>query len=120
MKHLELHFERGVETVTLNRPEVRNAFNDEVIAELTAVLLELGKRDGIEARGGSWSAGEEAAFKQPLLEQFSHQSHPYYATARLWDDGLLDPAATRDALAAGLSAAANAPVGPARFGIFRM
>ena len=70
-----------------------------------------------EARG---SAAEEVAFKQPLLDQFAHQSHPYYASARLWDDGVIDPADTRRVLALGLSAALNAPIPETRFGVFRM
>jgi 3-methylcrotonyl-CoA carboxylase beta subunit len=77
-------------------------------------------RDGIEAKGGSWSAEEEAAFKQPMLDQFAHQSHPYYASARLWDDGVIDPADTRRVLALGLSASLNAPIGEPKFGVFRM
>ncbi|RYF13456.1 MAG: methylcrotonoyl-CoA carboxylase [Comamonadaceae bacterium] len=88
--------------------------------EQAASVLATVKRDGIEARGGSWSADEEAAFKKPLLEQFSQQSHPYYATARLWDDGVIDPADTRRVLALGLSAALNAPIGEPKFGVFRM
>jgi 3-methylcrotonyl-CoA carboxylase beta subunit len=78
------------------------------------------KRDGIEAKGGSWSAEEEAKFKQPILDQFAHQSHPYYSSARLWDDGVIDPADTRRVLALGLSAALNAPIPEPRFGVFRM
>ncbi len=88
--------------------------------EQAAGVLATVKRDGIEARGGQWSAEEEAAFKQPVLDQFGHQSHPYYASARLWDDGVIDPADTRRVLALGLSAALNAPVGEPRFGVFRM
>lgn len=88
--------------------------------EQAASVLATVKRDGIEARGGQWSAGEEAAFKQPLLEQFAHQSHPYYASARLWDDGVIDPADTRRVLALGLSASLNAPIPDVKFGIFRM
>jgi len=78
------------------------------------------KRDGIEARGGTWSADEEAAFKQPVLDQFGAQSHPYYASARLWDDGIIDPADTRRVLALGLSASLNAPIEDTQFGLFRM
>ncbi len=88
--------------------------------EQAASVLATVKRDGIEAKGGQWSAQEEAAFKQPLLDQFAHQSHPYYATARLWDDGVIDPADTRRVLALGLSASLNAPIPDARFGVFRM
>jgi 3-methylcrotonyl-CoA carboxylase beta subunit len=88
--------------------------------EQAASVLATVKRDGIEAKGGSWSAEEEAAFKQPLLDQFAHQSHPYYASARLWDDGVIDPADTRRVLALGLSASLNAPIGEPKFGVFRM
>ena len=72
------------------------------------------------SKGGSWSADEEAKFKHPLLDQFAHQSHPYYASARLWDDGVIDPADTRQVLALALSAALNAPIPDTRFGVFRM
>ncbi len=88
--------------------------------EQAASVLATVKRDGIEAKGGQWSAEEEAGFKQPLLDQFAHQSHPYYASARLWDDGVIDPADTRRVLALGLSAALNAPIGEPKFGVFRM
>jgi len=88
--------------------------------EQAASVLATVRRDGIEAKGGRWSAEEEAAFKQPLLDQFAHQSHPYYASARLWDDGVIDPADTRRVLALGLSAALNAPIPETRFGVFRM
>ena len=88
--------------------------------EQAASVLATVKRDGIEGRGGKWSAEEEAAFKQPLLDQFAHQSHPYYASARLWDDGVIDPADTRRVLALGLSAALNSPIGEPKFGVFRM
>jgi 3-methylcrotonyl-CoA carboxylase beta subunit len=89
--------------------------------EQAASVLATVKRDGIEARGGQWSAEEEAAFRQPILDQYEHQGHPYYATARLWDDGVIDPADTRRVLALSLSACLNAPI-PAvpRFGVFRM
>ncbi|OSZ63848.1 carboxyl transferase domain-containing protein [Hydrogenophaga sp. IBVHS2] len=88
--------------------------------EQAASVLATVKRDGIEAKGGTWSAEDEAAFKQPLLDQFAHQSHPYYASARLWDDGVIDPADTRRVLALALSAAQNAPIGEPKFGVFRM
>jgi 3-methylcrotonyl-CoA carboxylase beta subunit len=88
--------------------------------EQAASVLATVRRDGIEAKGGSWSADEEAKFKQPLLDQFAHQSHPYYASARLWDDGVIDPADTRQVLALALSAALNAPIPDTRFGVFRM
>jgi 3-methylcrotonyl-CoA carboxylase beta subunit len=89
--------------------------------EQAASVLATVKRDGIEGRGGQWSADEEAAFKKPVLEQFEHQAHPYYASARLWDDGVINPADTRRVLALGLSASLNAPIPDSpRFGIFRM
>ncbi len=88
--------------------------------EQAASVLATVKRDGIEARGGQWSPEEEAAFKQPLLDQFAHQSHPYFASARIWDDGVIDPADTRRVLALGLSASMNAPIPEPRFGVFRM
>ncbi len=88
--------------------------------EQAAGVLATVKRDGIEARGGQWSAEEEAAFKQPVLDQFAHQSHPYYSSARLWDDGVIDPADTRRVLALGLAASLNAPIGEPKFGVFRM
>ncbi len=88
--------------------------------EQAAGVLATVKRDGIEAKGGSWSAEEEAAFKQPVLDQFGHQSHPYYASARLWDDGVIDPADTRRVLGLALSASLNAPIGEPKFGVFRM
>jgi len=88
--------------------------------EQAASVLATVKRDGIEARGGQWSAEEEAAFKAPIREQYEHQGHPYYATARLWDDGVIDPADTRRVLALGLSAALNAPIPEPKFGVFRM
>jgi 3-methylcrotonyl-CoA carboxylase beta subunit len=85
-----------------------------------AGVLATVKRDGIEAKGGSWSAEEEAAFKQPIRDQYEHQGHPYYASARLWDDGVIDPADTRMVLGLGLSAALNAPIADTKFGVFRM
>jgi 3-methylcrotonyl-CoA carboxylase beta subunit len=78
------------------------------------------RRDGIEAKGGKWSKAEEEAFKQPILEQYDRQGHPYYASARIWDDGVIAPEDTRRVLALGLSAALNAPVEETRFGVFRM
>lgn len=89
--------------------------------EQAASVLATVRRDGIEAKGGSWSAEEEAAFKRPIAEQFEQQSHPYYASARLWDDGVIDPADTRRVLALAISASLNAPI-PERpqFGVFRM
>jgi 3-methylcrotonyl-CoA carboxylase beta subunit len=88
--------------------------------EQAAGVLATVKRDGIERTGGSWSTEEEVAFKQPTIDMFARQSHPLYASARLWDDGIVDPRKTRDVLALSLSAALNAPVEPTRFGVFRM
>jgi 3-methylcrotonyl-CoA carboxylase beta subunit len=89
--------------------------------EQAASVLATVRRDGIEAKGGAWSADDEAAFKAPIQQQFDAQAHPYYATARLWDDGVIDPADTRRVLALGLSASLNAPIPEApRFGVFRM
>ncbi len=88
--------------------------------EQAASVLATVRRDAIEARGGTWSADEEAAFKAPILAQYEHQGHPYYASARLWDDGVIDPLDTRMTLALGLSAALNAPIAETKFGVFRM
>ena len=88
--------------------------------EQAAGVLATVRRDGIEAKGGSWSADEEAKFKQPVLDQFAHQSHPYFASARLWDDGVIDPADTRRVLGLALSASLNAPIPDTKFGVFRM
>jgi 3-methylcrotonyl-CoA carboxylase beta subunit len=88
--------------------------------EQAASVLATVKRDGIEGKGGTWTAGQEEAFKQPIREQYEHQGHPYYASARLWDDGVIDPAQTRDVLGLGLSASMNAPIEDTRFGVFRM
>jgi 3-methylcrotonyl-CoA carboxylase beta subunit len=88
--------------------------------EQAASVLATVKRDGIEAKGGKWSSEEEEAFKAPIREQYERQGHPYYATARLWDDGVIDPADTRRVLALALAACANAPAEDTRFGVFRM
>jgi 3-methylcrotonyl-CoA carboxylase beta subunit len=88
-------------------------------AQAAGVLATV-KRDGIERKGGTWSEEEEAAFKQPIIDQFEHQGHPLYASARLWDDGIQDPRRTRDALALSLRTTLNAPIAETRFGVFRM
>ena len=88
--------------------------------EQAASVLATVRRDGIEAKGGTWSAEEEAQFRQPIKEQYEQQGHPYYASARLWDDGVIDPVDTRMVLALGLSAALNAPIPETKFGLFRM
>ncbi|MGH7089787.1 MAG: carboxyl transferase domain-containing protein, partial [Stellaceae bacterium] len=88
--------------------------------EQAATVLATLRRDNIEARGGTWSAAEEEAFKAPIRAQYETQGHPYYSSARLWDDGVIDPAATRRVLALALSASLNAPIAKSEFGIFRM
>jgi len=88
--------------------------------EQAASVLATVKRDGIEAAGKSWSADEEEAFKAPIREQYESQGSPWYATARLWDDGIIDPADTRRVLGLAISASLNAPIEPAKFGVFRM
>jgi len=88
--------------------------------EQAAGVLAQVKRDNLAAAGETWPAEEEAAFKAPIREQYETQGHPYYATARLWDDGIIDPAETRTVLALSLSAALNRPIGETRFGVFRM
>ena len=88
--------------------------------EQAAGVLATVKRDGIERQGGTWSVEEEAEFKRPTLDMFEAQSHPLYASARLWDDGIIDPRKSRDVLALSLSAALNAPIEETRFGVFRM
>ncbi len=88
--------------------------------EQAASVLATIRRDAMEARGEAWPAEEEEAFKRPVRAQYETQGHPYYATARLWDDGIIDPAETRRVLALGLSAALNAPIPATRFGLFRM
>jgi 3-methylcrotonyl-CoA carboxylase beta subunit len=85
-----------------------------------ASVLATVRRDNIEAKGGSWSAEDEAAFRQPILDQYDRQGHPYYATARVWDDGVIAPADTRRVLGLALSAAMNAPIEDTKFGVFRM
>ena len=88
--------------------------------EQAASVLATVKRDGIEAKGAQWSMEEEEAFKAPIKQQYEEQGHPYFATARLWDDGVIDPADTRRVLALGLSASLNAPIAETKFGLFRM
>ncbi len=88
--------------------------------EQAANVLATVRRDGLEAQGKSWSTTDEEAFKQPVREQYETQGHPYYASARLWDDGVIDPADTRRVLALGLSAVLNAPIPASRWGVFRM
>lgn len=89
-------------------------------AEQAAGVLAQVKREQSERAGTAFSAEEEAKLKQPILDQYERQGHPYYSSARLWDDGVIDPAQTRDVLGLALSAALNAPIEQSRFGIFRM
>lgn len=88
--------------------------------EQAAGVLATVRRDGIERAGGQWSPEDEAEFKRPTVEMFDRQSHPLYASARLWDDGIIDPRQSRDILALSLRASLNAPIQPTRFGLFRM
>ena len=88
--------------------------------EQAASVLAQVRRDGLEAQGKQWTAAEEAKFKEPIRRQYETQGHPYYASARLWDDGIIDPKDTRMVLGLGLSAALNAPLEPTHFGVFRM
>jgi 3-methylcrotonyl-CoA carboxylase beta subunit len=88
--------------------------------EQASMVLSQVRRDNIEAKGESWSREEEDKFREPIRAQYESQGHPYYATARLWDDGVIDPADTRLVLGLGLSAASNAPIEPTKFGLFRM
>jgi 3-methylcrotonyl-CoA carboxylase beta subunit len=88
--------------------------------EQAANVLATVRRDGIEAAGGKWSREDEEAFKAPIREQYESQGHPYYGTARLWDDGIVEPSQTRRVLGLSLSAALNAAIPPTRFGVFRM
>jgi 3-methylcrotonyl-CoA carboxylase beta subunit len=88
--------------------------------EQAAEVLASVKRDGIERAGGVWTQQDEAAYKQPTLDMFEQQSQPLYASARLWDDGIIDPRKTRDVLALSLTAALAAPIEETQFGVFRM
>jgi 3-methylcrotonyl-CoA carboxylase beta subunit len=87
--------------------------------QAASVLAQL-KRDQLEGQGEEWSMEDEASFKQPVLDTYDQQGHPYYASARLWDDGIIDPAATRMVLGLGISASLNRPIDSTRFGVFRM
>ncbi|MCE5233935.1 MAG: carboxyl transferase domain-containing protein [Mizugakiibacter sp.] len=88
--------------------------------EQAASVLATVKRDGLEAAGKDWPKDEEEAFKAPIREQYERQGHPYYASARLWDDGIIDPVDTRRVLGLAISASLNAPIEPTRYGVFRM
>jgi 3-methylcrotonyl-CoA carboxylase beta subunit len=88
--------------------------------EQAASVLATVRRDNIEAEGAAWSADDEEAFKQPIRDKYEEEGNPYYATARLWDDGIITPGETRRVLALAFSAALNAPIPPTKFGVFRM
>ena len=88
--------------------------------EQAANVLAQVKRDALQKQDKPWSQKEEDAFKAPILEQYARQSSAYYATARLWDDGIIDPKDTRRMLALGIAATLNAPIEETRFGVFRM
>ena len=88
--------------------------------EQAASVLATVRRDGMTASGKTWSKADEEAFKAPIRSQYETQGHPYYATARLWDDGVIDPAQTRRVLGLALSASVNAPIEKTQFGVFRM
>jgi len=88
--------------------------------EQAATVLAMVKREGIERKGETWSAEEEAKFRKPILMKYEHEGHPLYSSARLWDDGIIDPAKSREVLALSLSAALNQPIADTKFGLFRM
>ena len=88
--------------------------------EQAATVLAMVKREGFERKGEDWSTEDEAKFRKPILMKYDHEGHPLYSSARLWDDGIIDPAKTRDVLALSLSAALNAPIADTKFGVFRM
>jgi len=88
--------------------------------EQAASVLATVKREQLLRDGKELTAEDEEQIRRPILDKYEHEGSPYYSTARLWDDGILDPARTRDALALGISAAFNAPIPPAKFGVFRM
>ncbi len=100
-------------------PQEVGAWGAAAHAGVAGVLAAV-KREGMERKGQEWSADEEAEFKKPIVDSYEHQGHPYYASARLWDDGVIDPAQTREVVALSLSATLNRPAKPTRFGVFRM
>ncbi len=100
--------------------DVPNAKISVMGGEQAASVLATVKRDQLEARGEQWPAEEEESFKAPIRAQYEHQGNAYYATARLWDDGVIEPADTRQVLGLALTACANAPLGEPQFGVFRM
>jgi 3-methylcrotonyl-CoA carboxylase beta subunit len=88
--------------------------------EQAAMVLAQVKREQLQREKKQWSAADEAAFKQPILDKYETEGSPYYSTARLWDDGVIDPADTRDVLGLGIAASYNAPFAPPSVGVFRM
>lgn len=88
--------------------------------EQAAGVLAQVKREQIEKSGKSWSEEDETTFKKPIVDSYEKQGHPYYASARLWDDGVIDPAQTRDVLGLAISASLNKPIEETKFGLFRM
>jgi 3-methylcrotonyl-CoA carboxylase beta subunit len=88
--------------------------------EQAATVLATVRRDAIEAKGGKWSAEDEEKFRAPIRAQYEREGHPYFASARCWDDGIIDPAETRNVLGLAISASLNRPIEPTRFGVFRM
>lgn len=88
--------------------------------EQAANVLAQIRREALERQGKKWSAGQEEKFRTPIVEQYARQSSAYYASARLWDDGVIDPKDTRKVLALGISASLNAPIARTAFGVFRM
>jgi 3-methylcrotonyl-CoA carboxylase beta subunit len=97
-----------------------NARTSVMGGEQAASVLATLKRDTIEGQGGAWPQADEEAFKQPIRDQYEREGNPYYSTARLWDDGIIDPSQTRRVVSLSLAAAAQAPIPPTRFGVFRM
>ena len=87
--------------------------------QAASVLTEV-RRDNTQSQGKSWTNNDEKEFKINIRDQYETQGHPFYASARLWDDGVIDPVDTRQVVALGISAALNAPVKPTRYGVFRM
>ena len=88
--------------------------------EQASIVLATVRRDAIEAKGGAWSAADEEAFRAPIRAQYEKEGHPYFASARLWDDGIIDPADTRRVLGLAVSASLNRPIESTKFGVFRM
>ena len=85
-----------------------------------ATVLSTVKRDGMERQGKEWSEEDEAKFKEPIVAKYEHEGHPYYASGRLWDDGIIEPESTRSVIGLSLSAALNQPIDNTDFGVFRM